>query len=127
MPASPSELVQSLHSTLSATMEHLETLDQAEGKAHSANEKLAAILRDIKTSSARLEQVKAELAKAERDLKEKTDLVDDERARALQEVNRQIEARQQELQELDLRVGKARHEHDSTVERMRQLVERLQV
>lgn len=124
---SPSELLKSLQSTLNATIEHLDFLDQAEGKTASARETLASILRDIKAAETRRDTVKAELAKIETDLANKTNLVNDERARVLEETNRQITAKQEELKTLSAAVAKAQHNHDSVVADLNSLAQRIRV
>ncbi len=124
---STAELLKSLHSTLNATIEHLDVVEGAEEKANNARELLAGILRDYKTTSSRLETVKAELAVVEADLANKTNLINDERARVLQDTNRQIAAKEDELKQLTARVNKATHEHDTVVARMQELVGRLSI
>lgn len=127
MPASPSELVKSLHSTLSATLEHVDTLDGYEEKSKAAKAQLTATAQELSTTSKKLEAVKAELAAAESKLQSKEHLIHDEEARTLQSLNKQIAEKQGLVRQLDSELKTRREEYDNVVAGMRSLQQRINV
>lgn len=124
---SPSEVIQSLHSTLTATLEHLDLIDEAESKAKAAQTQLTATTKELDVASKRLEAVRAELVKSESDLQSKRHLVNDEAARSLRETNQQIAKAQEDLKRLQIQIAEQRKEHDAILASMAALGQRLRV
>lgn len=124
---SPGELIQALHSTLTATLEHIKVIDEYEERAQGAKARLDATVQEFNATLKRLEGAKAELAKTEADLASKKHLINDEAARALQSTQRQIAARQEELKTLEVAVKAKREEHDGLIASMQALGQRLKV
>lgn len=124
---SPSEIVRAAHSTLSSLVEHVDFLDDAEGKHKSAQAQLTATAMELSMASRRLEAVKVELKKAEADLAGKHHVINDEAARALQDVNRQVAAQQEELRKLDSQIKERKADLDNVVAGMAALHQRLRV
>jgi lipase chaperone LimK len=95
------EILKSLHSALGETVEHFDAIDAAEEKVRKTRLMLAQIMREGKMVMGRLEAVKAELARTEANRQSGHHLViGDEAARRLQELDRQIAAKERELEEL---------------------------
>lgn len=124
---SPSELVNSLHSTLTATMTHLETIDQAEAKAKAIQTQLDSTLQEYNDVSKSLERARAELADTEKEIASRRHLINDEAARALAATQRQIVAKQEELKTLQLATKQLQEQHDQLIASMQALKSRLNV
>jgi chromosome segregation ATPase len=103
-----SELVRSLHSTLSSALPHINIAEGAEERAKGASAMAEAATREYAAAMQRLKHVRAELAEAEADLKSKRHIINDEAARSLLETNRQIAAAQAELGELEAKIRETR-------------------
>ena len=123
----PAELIKSAHSTLGAVVEHLGVIEDAEKRRESAETQLEATTLELSAASKRLEAVKVELKKAEGDLQSKRHLINDEAARALAEVNRQITERQEEVRQLDKQIADRRAEHANIVAGLQALQQRIRV
>lgn len=123
----PSELLQALHSTLTASLEHLAFFDDAEGKSKAAQAQLAATLKEYDMAATRLRNVKLELAKAEESLASKRHLINEEAARALQDTNRQITERNEELKKINADIADKRAEQENILKGMQALSQRLRV
>lgn len=123
----PAELIKSAHSTLSAVVEHLDVIEDSEKKRQYAQAQLNATTLELNAASKRLEAVKVELKKAEGDLQGKRHVINDEAARALADVNRQVAAQQQESRSLDKQIADKKAELQNVVDGMKALQQRLRV
>jgi hypothetical protein len=90
-----SELVRSLHNSLSSALPHINIADGERAKGATAMAEAAT--REFAGLMQRLALVRAKVAEAEQDLRSKRHLINDEAARALLETNWEIAAAQEEL------------------------------
>ena len=121
----PSEAIKAAHSALSALAEHQDAIDKAEERRHGVETLTAQVTREHAAANARLEQVRAELAKAEDALKGKSHIIDDERARALKDYQVRIDAAQKQLDEVNKQVTDKQQRHDELLASMESLRKRL--
>jgi chromosome segregation ATPase len=119
------EMAHSLHSTLSATLEHMAALEAVEEKLHNARTQLMATTGELVEKSKMLAAAKVELKQTEDTLAKKLHIINDEKARALRDIDEQIKARIEEMKKLDLKISEKRAEHDNILAGMDSLYGRL--
>jgi predicted RNase H-like nuclease (RuvC/YqgF family) len=93
--------------------------DEVEHAKNNAQTQLVAALQEYETTIKRLETVRGDLAQAEASLRAKRHLLDDQRARALRVLDREIAAKQaetvakdREAKALDVEINKLRQHRD---------------
>ncbi len=121
----PSEAIKAAHSTLAALAEHHDAIDKAEERRAGIETALAGVERDYKASQTRLQAVRADLGRAEEQLLGRTNLIDDEKARSLKDLQDQINSAQEQLRDLNRKVAEKQQRHDEIITSMESLRKRL--
>ncbi len=121
----PSEAIKAAHSTLAALAEHHDAIDKAEERRAGIETALAGVEKDFKAASARLSSVRADLGRAEEQLVGRTNLIDDEKARSLRDLQDQINSAQEQLRDLNRKVAERQQRHDEIITSMEALRKRL--
>ena len=120
-----SEVATKVLEALQEAVPHLKVMDEAEAKAGAAKSLLDSTLSELEQAKASLAKTNTDLAKANEDLKSKRHLIDDEHARALRDVQKQIADGQQKVRELEEETRKKQVAHDGVVAGMDALHKRL--
>lgn len=127
MPPTPSELLRSATSTMTALADHFDAVDEIEEKRKNAKTQLDAVVKELAWTSTKLNATKVELKKTEEALEQKYHIINDEKARALRDIDDQIKARLEELKKVQTQIADARSQHENILAGLRELNKRIRV
>ncbi len=123
--STPSETVRAAQEALNALTEHLDVIDTFAERKAGAEAALTATAKEHDALKAKLRETQGELDRVSSQLSSKASILNDERARALADVNARIKSAEEELAQLDVQVRAKREAHDAVIASMGSLVNRL--
>jgi chromosome segregation ATPase len=120
-----SQAATELLESLKQIIPHLDVLDEASTKAAAAKSLLDSTLKELDQAKAALKATSDEHREVTELLRNKRQVLDDERARALRDVQKQIADAQAKLASLEEMIGKKQSDHDAIIASMNSLAKRL--